>query len=77
MCSEGVRERLLRVLGKGGLPTALDFNVEKVLAAMEHDTNVVEAGNITVTNVNEARKFELVTMPVSELKEKVRGSLGK
>ena len=77
MCSEGVRERLLRVLGKVGLPTALDFNVEKVLAAMEHDKKVVGAGNITVTYVNEAGKFELVTMPVSELKEKVRGSLGK
>ena len=77
MCGEGVRERLFGVLGKVGLPTALDFDVEKVLAAMEHDKKVVGEGSITVTYVNEAGKFELITMPVSELKENVRESLGK
>ena len=44
---------------------------------MGHDKKVVGEGSITVTYVNEAGKFELITMPVAELKEKVRGSLGK
>lgn len=77
MCSNEVRERLLEVLKKVGLPTELEFDVDKVLSAMEHDKKVVGVGSITVTYVNVAGKFELVTMPVSELKENVRRSLGK
>ncbi len=77
MCSREVRERLLAVLGKVGLPTSLTLDVNKVLRAMEHDKKVVGGGNITVTYVNDVGKFELVTLPIEKLKENVRESLTK
>ena len=77
MCSDELRERLIKVLKNVGLPTELSFDIERVLGAMEHDKKVAGEGSITVTVVNEAGKFELITMPVSELKEMIREKLSK
>ena len=71
------REIYIKVLMKVKLPTELTFDTEKVLSAMEHDKKVAGEGSITVTVVNEAGCFELITMPVSELKEKIRENLSK
>lgn len=77
MCSGDVRERLVNALKKVGLPTSLSFDVKKVISAMEHDKKAFGDGSITVTLVNEVGKFELVTMSIASLKEKIMESLSK
>ncbi len=72
MCGDGVRDRLLRVLKKLGLPTELSADSEKVIAAMRHDKKMKSDGSITVTYVNEVGSYDMVTMPVSELEAKIR-----
>ena len=76
MCGEAVRARLLTVLERLGLPTALECDTERVIAAMGHDKKLA-GESITVTYVNEVGKFELVTLPVDEFAQKVREALGK
>ena len=77
MCGEKIGTRLVNVLKRVGLPTSLSFDTDKVLAAMEHDKKAMSTGGITVTCVEEVGSFRLVTMPISELKEKVRENLSK
>ncbi len=71
MCSEAVRKRLVSVLKKLGLPTELNFDAERVIAAMSHDKKL-SGSDITVTYVKEAGSFELVRLPIEEFSEKVR-----
>ena len=75
MCSDEVKERLISVLTKLGLPTKLDFDVEKVIKAICHDKKLA-GDSITVTLVERVGEFRLVTMPFSELEKKVRAELG-
>jgi 3-dehydroquinate synthase len=77
MCSDQIRERLIKVLCRVGLPTTLSFDVEKVISAMEHDKKALGGGDITVTLVKDVGSFELVTMPIDKLKEKIMESFSK
>lgn len=59
MCSPKVRERLLPVLEKAGLPTTVKCDVESVCTAMIHDKKA-ESDFINVIYVNEIGSFEIV-----------------
>ncbi len=68
MCSKEVRERLIKVLEKLGLPTAAQYNGEKIMDAMRHDKKM--SGNkITVIFVPQIGSFEMRDIPFSELKD--------
>ena len=76
MCSENVRKRLIPVLLKLGLPTKLDYDAERVIAAVMHDKKL-SGNDISVTYVNEIGKFELTRLPVSEFTENIRKAFSK
>ena len=68
MCSEKVRERLLKVLEKANLPTTIEINMETVLKAIMHDKKA-DGDKISVTVVNEVGEFEIKTVTHSELEK--------
>lgn len=71
MCSDKVRERLVRVLKKLNLPTDIDYDADKIIEAMSHDKKM--SGNeITVVYVPKVGEFEMKTMPFSELSKQFK-----
>ena len=66
MCSNDVRDRLIKVLKKLNLPTSVGYSKDKIIDAMRHDKKM--AGNeITVIYVPEIGSFEMKKMPFDEL----------
>ena len=74
MCSAGVRERLVPVLKKAGLPTELslsDNELINVMTAVSHDKKSA-AGGIDAVLVNEIGSFEIKKLSLSEIEEKTK-----
>ena len=71
MCSSAVRERLIPVLEKLSLPTALNCDTERVLAAMGHDKKL-SGSDITAVYVDEIGSFRFEKLPLEELKRRIR-----
>lgn len=66
-CSEAVKERLIPVLEKAGLPTQVTYDKERVWEAMCHDKKF--SGNTaTVIWVESIGSFEIRDLPIDELK---------
>lgn len=68
MCSEEVRERLVKVLKKVGLPTEFDYDKEKVYAALTHDKKA-NGKKISIVKCNEVGSFEFSEVEAESLKE--------
>lgn len=68
MCSDEVRERLIPVLRKIGLPTEINYSAEKIISAVKHDKKMA-GDRLTVIYVPEAGKFEMKEISLEELKE--------
>ncbi len=71
--SPAVRERLVSVLEKYGLPTELDFAGDTVLEALRHDKKSVGNG-VNVVYVNEIGSFEFRFLDYNQLDEVVKGA---
>ncbi len=71
MCGEKVRERLLAVLEKTGLPTKINCSAEKVIEAMSHDKKMA-GDSITVITVNKVGEFEMENIPFKVLADKMK-----
>ena len=74
MCSDEVRERLVPVLKKAGLPTELSLSEDElinVMAAVSHDKKSA-AGGIDAVLVNEIGSFEIKKLSLSEIEEKTK-----
>ena len=67
MCSDAVRERLLGILGRVGLPTAFHPDLDAVLDAVTHDKKRTADGVDAVT-VEEVGKGRIVRMTLEELR---------
>ncbi len=67
-CSENVRQRLIGVLKKAGLPTEISYDRDVVWQAMLHDKKF-SSGQATIIFVPEIGRFEIRTMDINELKE--------
>lgn len=67
MCSENVRERILKLMEKASLPTSVRVDVEKAASAAAHDKKA-DGGNIDIVKVNEIGSFEFETIAVEDLK---------
>ena len=67
-CSDDVRERLIKVLKKAGLPTRLDYDKEAVWEVMLHDKKF-SSGKATIIYVPSVGEYEIRTMDVAELKQ--------
>lgn len=66
MCSNEVRERLLPVLKKLGLPTEIEYDTDRIIEAMRHDKKM-SGDMITVVFVPKVGTFEMRTIPFTEL----------
>ncbi len=66
MCSHDVRERLLGVMKKLGLPLEVKAPAEDIKRAMSHDKKS-EAGGVNVVRVKRAGEYEIEKMSFSEL----------
>lgn len=66
MCSEDVRARLIPVLKKVGLPTELDFDEQKVAAAISHDKKST-GKSINAVISNKIGTCEITAMDIDEL----------
>ncbi len=70
MCSESVRERLLKVLSKISLPTRAELNAESVLSAMTHDKKV-KGDFVTAVYVDKAGQFSFKDVNIKSLKSDI------
>ncbi len=70
MCAPSVREQLIPVLKKLGLPCSFELDIDKVMKAVSHDKKAL-ADTINVITVNKAGSFENVKMNLEELKQRL------
>ena len=70
MCAPAVRERLIPVLTRLGLPTAVEADPDKVYAALLHDKKAA-GGRITAVLVNEIGSSEQLSLSPEALREKI------
>ncbi|MBP5350095.1 MAG: 3-dehydroquinate synthase, partial [Clostridia bacterium] len=70
MCAPAVRERLIPVLTRLGLPTAVEADPDKVYAALLHDKKAA-GGRITAVLVNEIGSCEQLSLSPEALWEKI------
>ena len=75
MCSDSVRERLVTVLNKVGLPTSVICNVDAVVDACRHDKKS-DGDSITLVMVQEIGRYEMKTIPFTEYEQRIREVLG-
>ena len=66
MCSENVRNRLIPVLEKLGLPTQIKFDKNKVTEAIQHDKKF-DGNNVTIVRVEEVGSYNMVKISKEEL----------
>lgn len=72
MCSQEVRERLIFVLKKLGLPTQSSLSPEKLIEAMGHDKKM-SGKQICLIRVDRIGSFRMETLPFSAFSEEVKG----
>ena len=76
MCAPRVRERLVRVLSRAGLPTSTDADIDTVLDAVSHDKKV-DGDTIHYVYVPEIGQFELRSAPLAEFRSMAKEALAK
>ena len=76
MCAPHVRERLVRVLDRAGLPTSTDADIDTVLDAVSHDKKV-DGDTIHYVYVPEIGQFELRSAPLAEFRRMAKEALTK
>lgn len=77
MCSEGVRARLLPVLGKLSLPSSFSCeDTEKIISACKHDKKL-NGREITAVYVNEIGSFEFRKMQFDDFEAMIRRSIAQ
>ena len=70
MCSDGVRERLIPILKKIGLPTEYKGDVKSALRYVTHDKKC-ESGSVSVILVSEIGEYEIKKMTIDEFSDKI------
>lgn len=70
MCSEDIRERLLKILSRAGLPTSCDIDIKKVMEAVAHDKKGASDGIDAVT-VEKAGTYKINKLSLSQIEERV------
>ena len=70
MCSDAVKERLLKVMESIGLPKAHNISPEKIIDAALHDKKK-SGDSITAVKVEKVGSFILAEMPFDELRKEI------
>ena len=76
MCSEPVKNRLVPVLEKLGLPTRCDLDPAAVYAFLQHDKKAAQ-GSVSIVRVEEVGSFVLETVPVESLRARIESVTGR
>jgi 3-dehydroquinate synthase len=76
MCSEDVRQRLIPVLKKAGLPTEFEFNEESLAAAISHDKKS-SGKNINAVITNKIGTCKIIEMTAEEITARAEAILPK
>ena len=76
MCSPKVRERLLPILEKLGLPTETEYSIEHLIEACRHDKKAT-GKKITIVYVPEIGTAQLKTITFEEYENLVKEALTK
>ena len=71
MCSENVKERILAVLKKAGLPTELEFDPEYIYEAVTHDKKA-DGDNIHFIYVSEIGSYEMKTTTLTDFHQIIK-----
>ena len=71
MCSNNVKARLMTVLRKLNLPTALEQSADDIIEACKHDKKAF-GDNITVVTVEEIGSFEMKNLTFGEFSDLIR-----
>ena len=66
MCSESIRDRVVRVLKKCNLYNTPDYNWDKITEAAFHDKKA-DGDTVTVTTVSKIGSFEMKKMRCIEV----------
>ena len=74
MCAPALRPRLIRVLGKCGLPTEIETTREALLPYLRHDKKGQGAA-VTAVEVDEPGSFRFTTMMPEEILHRLEGVL--
>lgn len=73
MCAPDVRARLIPVLEKLHLPTATEFDTERIISAMRHDKKLA-GDSITVIYVPQIGAYEMKTTEFERFAEEIKES---
>ncbi|MBR4872684.1 MAG: 3-dehydroquinate synthase [Clostridia bacterium] len=76
LCAPEVRERLVKVLSRVGLPTEVEADLDVVLDAVAHDKKM-EGDNIHYVYVPEIGQFELRSAPLAEFRSMAKEAFTK
>ncbi|MBR7162327.1 MAG: 3-dehydroquinate synthase, partial [Clostridia bacterium] len=71
MCSDNVRERVLAVLKKAGLPTSLSFNPERIYEAVTHDKKA-DGDQIHFIYVAEIGSYEMKKATLTDFYQTIK-----
>jgi len=74
MCSDAVKQRLIPVLERAGLPTRYKGSPERWVEAVSHDKKV-GGDTITVVRVNAVGSFVMEKISLSRFAEEIRGGI--
>lgn len=74
VCAPGVRERVVRLCEKLGLPMSTDFNLEAALALVAHDKKC-QSGEISVIKVEKIGSYKIEKMSLGAFGDAVRESM--
>lgn len=74
MCADGVRERLLQVLVRLGLPTVIEGDLEEMLSLASHDKKC-RGSRISTVRVEEIGSFRLADEEIEDWKAEIRSAL--
>ena len=76
LCAPAVRDRLVRVLARVGLPTEVEMDLDVVLDAVAHDKKM-EGDSIHYVYVPEIGQFELRSVPFAEFRSMAKEAFAK
>ena len=75
MCSDGVKERLIKILNKFSLPTVVNVDTDMLISYIFHDKKA-SGSRITIILVNEIGTYNMQEIEISEIKNYInRGAL--
>lgn len=76
MCAPSVRGRLTAVLEKAGLPTALDFDTERVFEAVTHDKKL-DGDTLNLIYVTEIGSYEMKKLSLADFRKTIKEAFSK